>query len=114
MARVLTGAGEATAADGVAWVQGLRQVLRIPSLASYGVTEGNLPLLIEKASRSSSMKGNPIVLTPDEMREILKRALWVPTVVATAKAAACGWLRFRGIIGVSRAAPTYQPRGYSG
>jgi len=75
MARILTGDRRATAAGGVAWVQGLCQALRIPSLASYGVTEGNFPLLIEKASRSSSMKGNPIALTSEEMVEILEGAL---------------------------------------
>ena len=64
MARILTGDEQATAAGGVAWVQELCAALRIPSLSAYGVTEGDFPLLVEKASRSSSMKGNPIVLTP--------------------------------------------------
>ena len=75
MARILTGDRRATAADGVAWVQELCAALRIPSLASYGVTEGDFPPLIEKASRSSSMKGNPIALTAEEMVEILEGAL---------------------------------------
>jgi len=75
IARILTGNERATADDGVAWVQELCDALRIPSLASYGVTPDNFPVLIEKASVASSMKGNPIVLTPDEMREILVRAL---------------------------------------
>ena len=75
IARILTGSERATADDGVAWVGELCQALRIPSLASYGVTEEDFPVLIQKASVSSSMKGNPIVLTSDEMREILTRAL---------------------------------------
>jgi len=75
IARILTGNERATADDGVAWVQELCDALRIPSLASYGVTPDNFPVLIEKASVASSMKGNPIQLTPDEMREILTRAL---------------------------------------
>ena len=75
VAQILTGSGRATADDGVAWVQELCDVLQVPSLASYGVTPADFPLLIEKSSVSSSMQGNPIKLTRDEMREILARAL---------------------------------------
>jgi alcohol dehydrogenase class IV len=75
IARILTRDERATADDGVAWVGELCQALQVPSLATYGVTEDDFPLVIEKAAVSSSMKGNPIVLTADEMREILHRAL---------------------------------------
>jgi len=75
VAQVLTGSDSATASDGVVWVQELCQVLQVPPLASYGVTPADFPLLIEKSSVSSSMRGNPIKLTPDELREILTRAL---------------------------------------
>jgi alcohol dehydrogenase class IV len=47
----------------------------VPPLSSYGVTEEDFPLLIEKASVSSSMQGNPIKLTREEMGEILVRAM---------------------------------------
>jgi alcohol dehydrogenase class IV len=75
IARILTGNDKATADDGVAWVQELCQALQVPSLASYGMTPADLTVVIEKASVSSSMRGNPIQLTPDEMREILTQAL---------------------------------------
>jgi len=75
VAQILTGSGSASADDGVAWVRELCDVLQVPPLASYGVTPADFPVLIEKASVSSSMQGNPIRLTPDEMREILTRAL---------------------------------------
>jgi alcohol dehydrogenase class IV len=75
VARILTGNPSATADDGVAWVQELCEALWVPPLASYGVTAEDVPLLIEKAAVSSSMKGNPIELTPGEMGEILTRAL---------------------------------------
>jgi alcohol dehydrogenase class IV len=75
IARILTENDKATAADGVAWVQELCQALQVPSLASYGVTPADLTVVIEKASAASSMQGNPIQLTPDEMREILTQAL---------------------------------------
>ena len=75
IARILTGNAGAIADDGVVWVQELCRALQIPPLASYGVTPEDLPALIEKASVASSMQGNPIRLTPDEMWEILTRAL---------------------------------------
>jgi alcohol dehydrogenase class IV len=75
IARIVTGSDWAVADDGVVWVKGLCQMLQVPSLASYGVKEEDFPVLIEKAAVSSSMKGNPIALTADEMGEILKRAL---------------------------------------
>jgi len=75
VAQILTGNDDATAADGVAWMQELCDALHIPALSSYGVAPADFPLLIEKGSAASSMQGNPIQLTPDEMREILTRAL---------------------------------------
>jgi len=75
MACLLTGDERASAADGVAWVQELCAALRVPPLSAYGLTAADFPLLIEKAAASSSMKGNPIVLTAEQMREVLERAL---------------------------------------
>ncbi len=75
VAQILTGSGDATADDGVAWVRELCNVLQVPPLASNGVMPAEFLVLIEKASVASSMQGNPIALTPDEMREILTRAL---------------------------------------
>jgi alcohol dehydrogenase class IV len=75
IARILTGDEGATAGDGVAWVSEMCEALQVPPLASYGMTPDDFPALIEKASRASSMQGNPIKLTPDELQEILERAL---------------------------------------
>ncbi|MDY6874745.1 MAG: iron-containing alcohol dehydrogenase [Chloroflexota bacterium] len=75
IARILTGSDKAAANDGVAWVEELCHALRVPSLGSYGMTPDDFAVLIEKASISSSMQGNPIRLTHDEMREILTQAL---------------------------------------
>jgi alcohol dehydrogenase class IV len=74
IAQILTGHPGAVAADGVAWVRELCDVLQVPSLAAFGVKPSDLDILIEKGSAASSMRGNPIKLTPDEMREILARA----------------------------------------
>jgi alcohol dehydrogenase class IV len=75
IAHILTGSAHATAADGVRWVQETGSALDIPPLAAYGMAADDVPVLVEKAAAASSTKGNPISLTPDEMREILARAL---------------------------------------
>ena len=66
---------DATAADGVGWVQQLCNNLQVPALGAYGLTEEDFPDLIEKSKRASSMKGNPIKLTDEELEEILKQAV---------------------------------------
>jgi alcohol dehydrogenase class IV len=53
----------------------LVQALKIPPLRVHGVMRENFPEIIEKAKTSNSMKGNPVVLEDDELREILERAL---------------------------------------
>jgi len=75
IARLLTGRPNAAAEDGVAWVRAICQELNIPPLSSYGIREADVPVLVEKASRASSIKTNPIVLTADELGEVLTRAL---------------------------------------
>jgi len=75
IARILTGRAAATAEEGVQWVRGLCAALQIPPLRTYQIAQSDLPTLCDKAAAASSMKGNPIKLTGEEMREILERAL---------------------------------------
>jgi alcohol dehydrogenase class IV len=75
VARLLTGKADASVEEGVAWVRELVKELRIPPLGTYGVQPGDVAALAEKASKASSMKANPLVLTTDELREVLTRAL---------------------------------------
>ena len=75
VARLLTGRPHATAPDGVAWITALCQKLEIPPLRTYGVAASHLTVLVEKAAQASSMKGNPIVLTEEELREIIAHSL---------------------------------------
>ena len=75
VARILTGSPAARAEDEAEWLRRHCNTLAIPALRSYGVSEQDLPVLVEKAAKASSMKGNPLPLTPDELREILLRAL---------------------------------------
>jgi alcohol dehydrogenase class IV len=75
IAELVTGRLDATVEHAIAWVRELCEALSIPGLERYGVTSADLPLLIDKAARASSMQGNPIVLTPEELAEIAERAL---------------------------------------
>jgi alcohol dehydrogenase class IV len=75
IARIVTGDRDATAADGIVWLQSLCDVLQVPGLAAYGMQPEDFPTILEKAGRSSSMKGNPVKLTSEELAEILSQAL---------------------------------------
>ena len=75
VARLVTGQSGASAADGVLWLADLVQELRIPRLRHYGVGPEHVASLVEKAARSSSMKGNPLELTTAELTELLAAAV---------------------------------------
>jgi alcohol dehydrogenase class IV len=75
IAQILTGKSSVTASDGVVWVQELCETLQVPPLSKYGMSSEDIPVLVEKAAKASSMKGNPILLTSDEMQEILAQAM---------------------------------------
>lgn len=75
VAQMLTGRSDARAEDGIAVVIGLVRAMRVPGLGTYGFSTADFDELIPAAARSSSMKGNPIALTTDELRTILQRAL---------------------------------------
>jgi alcohol dehydrogenase class IV len=72
--RLLTGRAQAEAADGVHWVRDLCGSLGIRPLRAYGLTEADLPALVDQATQASSMKANPIALTPAELLSILQAA----------------------------------------
>ena len=74
IARLLTGKPHATADDGIRWVAELVNTLGIPPLRSHGLTPGDFSAVVEAATKASSMKANPIVLTADELTAILARA----------------------------------------
>jgi alcohol dehydrogenase class IV len=71
VACTLTGKADARADDGVAWVRKVCRELGIAPLAAYGVRSEHVPALVQMGARASSMKGNPIALTPDELAELL-------------------------------------------
>lgn len=75
IARMLTRDPAATGDEAVRWLHDLLRDLQIPPLSAYGVTEADLPVLVEKSAPASSMQGNPIKLTNGELESILRRAL---------------------------------------
>jgi alcohol dehydrogenase class IV len=61
----------AAGGDAAAWVADLTAAMGIPTLASFGVATGDISLLVEKAKAASSMRGNPIPLTDEELTAIV-------------------------------------------
>ena len=75
IARLLTGRPHATAADGVAWIRDLVAILQIPGLRAYGTGSADTSAIVAAASRASSMKTNPVSLTPEELAAIVVQAI---------------------------------------
>ena len=75
VARLLSGNAQAVADDGVKWVRALAADLQVPRLGSFGIQPFHIADLAAKAAKASSMKANPIALTPDELADTLHQAL---------------------------------------
>jgi alcohol dehydrogenase class IV len=75
IARLLTGRNDARAEDGIEWVRALCAELNVPPLRKWGVTEADLPGVVEKAARASSMQANPLPLTNEELLAVIAAAL---------------------------------------
>ena len=71
---LLTGSNLAKATDAVTWVQELCLALKVPPLARYGLKSQHFEIVISNAQKSSSMEGNPIELTDDELLNIIRQA----------------------------------------
>ena len=63
-----------SAQDGAVWVRELCERLKVPPLSTYGISENDIDNLILQSEKSSSMKGNPIQLTQEELGVILHQA----------------------------------------
>lgn len=59
----------------LAWLMELEQRLQLPGLA---VASSRWEAVVESAMRASSMQGNPIKLTPDELLDVLDQATQPP------------------------------------
>ncbi len=75
VARLLTGKPDVRATDGIEWIYDLCNALDIAPLFEFGITEAHFPEMIPGAKRASSMKGNPVELTDEELIEILRKAV---------------------------------------
>lgn len=75
VAKKITGIRNAGAIDGISWVKELFSTFEIPPLSGYGIKETDFPMIVEKSRNASSMKGNPIMLTEEELFQILQKAM---------------------------------------
>ena len=75
VARTLTGRASARAEDGAVWLRALVDDLEIPKLATYGVKTADIGRVVEKARKASSMRGNPVELTNEELEQVLSSAV---------------------------------------
>ena len=75
IARGLTGHVEATPEDGVCFIESLVATLRIPKLRTFELTKDRIPEIVTQAQQASSMKANPVVLTPVELAGALITAI---------------------------------------
>ncbi len=66
----------ATDRDAMDWISETGRIFDIPGLRAYGLREDDFDEIVEKSSVSSSMKGNPIALTTNELKAILEAALY--------------------------------------
>ena len=60
--------------EGVRHIQSLVAKLQVPKLSTFGITERDFPEIIARAQQASSMKANPLALTPAELDGVLKTA----------------------------------------
>jgi alcohol dehydrogenase class IV len=75
VAQLLTDDVTAKANEGIEFVQELCEALKVPSLTEFGLKEKDFQKAVEKSQKSSSMKGNPVILTENELLEILKKSI---------------------------------------
>ncbi len=74
VARIITGKASALADDAIDWIHELCSRMNVQGLSLIGISQEYFPEIVVKASRASSMKGNPIVLTDEELTQILVNA----------------------------------------
>lgn len=76
IAVLLTGDPQAKSQDGIQWVHQLVKDLHIQPLSDYGITDGDIPGIVEKAALASSMKANPIELTRRELEQVIEQSIY--------------------------------------
>jgi alcohol dehydrogenase class IV len=74
-AQLLTGKPGASIEDGLAWIGETVSLLGVPGLAAFGLGPGEADGIAAKAATSSSMQGNPVPLSHDELKAVVLQAL---------------------------------------
>jgi alcohol dehydrogenase class IV len=74
-ARLLTGNPVASIEDGLDWIRETLALLSVPGLAAFGLGPGQAGDIAATAMTSSSMQGNPVVLSHAELTGVLLQAL---------------------------------------
>ena len=75
VAQIFTGNKNAEIEGGIEQINGLVKRLGIPTLSEFGISVTDFPELVGKAKNASSMKGNPVKLTDDQLISILEKSL---------------------------------------
>ena len=75
VAGLLTGREGTKAQEGIEWIAELCKTLTVPDLAEQGLQEVEITEVAAKSLKASSMKGNPVALTKDEIKAVLRKAL---------------------------------------
>ena len=73
-ARILTERPTARAREAVAWLRDLCAALAVPSLGTLGLRECDEAEILAQARAASSMKGNPVALSAEELTQVLRAA----------------------------------------
>ena len=79
VAAMLTGEAGASVEDGAAWLEALTRDLGIPKLPELckgfdPEDEAMLDDIVAESAKSSSMKGNPVPLSPEQLKDILRQS----------------------------------------
>jgi len=74
IAKIVTKNEKAKPQDLISWTDELYGKLNMPHLSEVDLKEEQIEELVTKAKKSNSMKGNPIVLSDEELKGIIKDA----------------------------------------
>ena len=78
VAALLTGRPGAEPAQAVTWVDALARELGVQGLGRLGLAVTDIPGLVERAKRTTSLRTNPIELSDEELADLARRALAGP------------------------------------
>ncbi len=74
IASLLCGQASATPQQAIQWIEESVNLFGIPRLKELGINRHDFHSILEKAGQANSMKANPILLSAEEMTEILEKA----------------------------------------